>query len=122
MKEFIEHNRPKGSIVELVWAVIRADGYLIVANPSSKQSVLKKFTSLKPENVFYVSEINRGVWKGREARPVFVDPLCFYSSPVSEDPIMGLSLKELVRRAKLATKQETPLVQPQDQEESDAAQ
>ncbi len=100
MKEFIEANRQKGSTTELVWAVIRADGYLVVLNESSKQALIKKFTALRAENVFTLYEIRDGKWRGRETRPVFIDVSC--SQQPLEDPIMGLSLKELVRRAKLS--------------------
>ncbi len=98
MKQFIEANRQKGSTTELVWAVIRADGFLVVHNESSKQSILKKFTALKPENVFTMYEIRDGKWRGREARPVFIDVAC--AAQPLDDPMMGLSVKELIKRAK----------------------
>ncbi len=104
VKDFIEANRQKGSTTELVWAAIRADGYLVMPNLSLKQSVLKRFTALKPENVFTLPEIEKGTWKGREQRPVFFDTSCL-AAPGAEDPMLGLTVKELLKRAK-ATKKE----------------
>lgn len=98
--DFIDANRQKGSTTELVWAAVRADGYLVVWNERAKQAVLKQFTTLKEENVFTVSDIKNERWRGREARPVFVDAACFcVESP--EDPIMAFTLREIIRRAKL---------------------
>lgn len=105
VKEFVEHNRQKVSTTELVWAVIRADGYLVVANHSTKAALLKKFTALKPENVFTTYELKGSSWKDREQRPVFVDASCMALQ--EEDPLMGLTVKELLRRAKATEKDAT---------------
>lgn len=105
-KDFIEHNRQKNSTTELVWAVIRADGYFVVSNHSTKASILKKYTALKADNVFTVYDLKKDGWKGREQRPVFIDAPCMATQ--DEDPLMGLSVKELLRRASAAPKQAEP--------------
>lgn len=103
VKDFIEHNRQKGSTTELVWAVIRADGYLVVPNHSSRQAIIKKYTALKPENVFTLYEFKKDAWRGREQRPVFIDASCM--AVQDEDPLLSLPVKELLRRAKASTKE-----------------
>lgn len=114
-KDFIEANKQKSSTTELVWAVIRSDGYLVVWNSQVRQAVCKKFSGLKPENVFTSYEIRDGKWKGREVRPVFIDATCMCAS--HDDALMNLSVKELLRRAGATTTQQAPQQEATDAKE-----
>lgn len=104
-RAFIEANKQKNSTVELAWACVRANGYLVVGDGGSKKNVLRKVPSLQPESVMTMFELRDGKGVGLEIKPVFVDVSCFGGN-VPQDAVMDMTLKQLIKLAKVSAANE----------------